>query len=165
MAFKFTGSTLTRYYRDSTNEVTSMSIIGKLPEPDGSDYAAIQTALGAVLDAMEAWQSVNVQFVRETFSVSTVDPNGTDIPTDPAVQREAVVTLSINDANGNTYVRTIPCVNHANVVLASNSSDVISPASAEWLAINAALTDGLVRSTYQLAGNALQKACVGGRNS
>lgn len=165
MAFKFTGSTLTRYYRDSTNEVSSMSINGALPAADGTDYQAIRTALGAVLDAMEAFQSVNVQFVRETFTVSTVDPNGTDIPADSAVQREAVVTLHFNDANGNTFIRSVPCVNHATVTLASGASDEVSPASAEWQAVNAAVTDTLVRSPYALTGVALQRATVGGRNN
>ena len=165
MAFKFNGSTLTRRYRDSTNEIGSMSINGVPVLADGTNYQAVYTALSAVLDAMEAFQSVNVQFIDESFIQRTVDPNGTDIPTDSAVQREAIVILNINDGQGNTFQRSIPCVNHANVTLASNSSDVISPASAEWQALNTALTDPSVSSPYQQIGCALQSASVGGRNN
>lgn len=165
MAFKVPLSKLSRKYRDSTNETTSMFQNGPVPAADGSDYQAIRTDLAAALDAMEAFQHADVQLVSETFSIITHDPNGTDIPTDSGVQREAVVTLSQNDANGSTYQRTIPCVDFSVVTLAGQTSDEISPASAEWQGVNTALTAGNIRSSYGAGGNALQSANVGGRNN
>lgn len=165
MGVRVQKSTLTRFYRDSTNEVTSVSIDALVPAADGSDYTAIRNELAAVLDAMEAFQSVNTQLVRETFSVSVPDPNGTDIPTDSAVQREATVTFFMNDGSGSTFQRTIGCANHANVTLAGQGSDEISPASAEWQAVNAAVAAANIISPYGQTGVALQKAVVSGRNN
>jgi hypothetical protein len=136
------------------------------------DYSDEHTSVGFFLPAMTALNYASVVAARDALEAAVNDVTACNIvssaivvaqeelayvaPTDPFAQREIGLRVTIEDTV--THTKSTITIGGARLnLLAQVGTDVVDPASAEWIALAAAITNNAV----SYAGNPVR--VVGGR--